>query len=139
MTNFSSRRLFTVAAAVAVSCSSLGLAAAAGGSGPVYKHKDSGRTVHPAVGTTFKVSLRTCADCGDAWHWAHRPNAAVVKLVSKRVVSHVVPPAVGGYASTIYKFKVVGAGRTTEKLVETGPSGKTISHFRLTEVTHRPK
>lgn len=131
-----SRRLLTVSAVLAVSGGSFAVAAASGTT-PVYKHKDSGRTVHLAVGSKFKVSLRTCADCGDRWSWVHRPDAQVVKLVSKRVVSHVVPPAVGGIASTVYTFKVVGAGRTTEKLVEKGPSGMTVSHFHLTEVTRK--
>jgi predicted secreted protein len=99
---------------------------------PVYTHKDTGRTVHLARGTVFAVKLRTCTDCGDSWHWKNRPNSHIVKQLSKRIVSHVKPPAVGGIATTVYRFKVVGTGTTRMVLVEKGPSGQRISHFRLT-------
>jgi hypothetical protein len=128
------RPLAAVSIAVLATSAGLATTAIAGSTSPTYTHKDTGRTVHLAVGTEFRVSLRTCADCGDSWKWAHRPDAGVVKLLSKRVVSKAKPPAVGGEASTIYTFKVVGAGRTHEGLTEIGPSGKVIAHFRLTEV-----
>lgn len=121
---------------VAVTASAAAMpAAGANGSTPTYTHRDSGRVVHLAVGTVFRVDLRTCADCGDSWRWVHRPDRQVVKLVRERVVSTAKPPQVGGMARTIYRFRVVGVGRTREVLVENGPSGKALSHFRLTEVT----
>jgi hypothetical protein len=126
------RRVTALSACVLMSSAAVASTAVAG-STPVYTHKDSGTTVHLGRGTIFKVKLKTCTDCGDAWHWRHRPNRHIVKQLSKRVVSHVQPPAVGGMATTIYRFKVVGTGTTTMRLVETNPSGKRISRFRLTE------
>jgi len=104
----------SAALSTGVVAASVGLAASAiaGSHSPVYTHKDSGRTVRLAVGTVFTVKLRTCSDCGDSWHWVHRPKHHVVKLLSKRIVTHVKPPAVGGIANTVYRFKVVGVGRT---------------------------
>ena len=139
--NTTPSRLRFAAVSTAVVAAAVGVAttAAASGTSPVYTHKDSGRTVHLAVGSVFRVSLRTCTDCGDSWHWVHRPDPHIVKLVRKRVVSNVQPPAVGGIAHTIYRFKVVAVGRTREVLVEKGPSGTAISHFRLREVAHQPR
>jgi hypothetical protein len=120
------------AGSIAALVASTAVATAAGAtSTPVYTHKDSGRTIHLSPGTVFKVKLRTCTDCGDAWHWKHRPDHTVVKLLSKRIVSHVTPPAVGGVATTVYRLKVVGPGTTRMVLVERNPSGTAISHFRL--------
>jgi predicted secreted protein len=132
----------TIAVSIATAVSSLllatGAVTATASATRVYTHADSGRTVHLKIGTTFKVNLKTCADCGDAWHFTKRPSIGVVRLVSKHVVSHNKPPVVGGFARTIYRFKVVGAGRTTERMVETGPgNGHVVGRFKLTEVTHR--
>jgi hypothetical protein len=130
------RRIAAVSTLAVATTVALSSTAVATGTPPTYTHKDSGRTVHLAVGTIFRVKLRTCTDCGDAWRWVHRPNQAVVKLLSKRVVSTVKPPAVGGVAQTIYRFKVVGAGLARERLVERGPAGAAVAHFRLIELTH---
>lgn len=135
--NFSARQLATLAISLGALIASPATTAVASGTSPVYTHHDTGRTVHLSVGATFEVKLATCADCGDSWHWVHRPSKHIVKELSKRIVTKVKPPEVGGMATTIYRFKVVGGGTTHEGLVETGPSGKSISHFRLTEVNHR--
>ena len=126
-------RIAAASTAALITSTAVATAATAATSTPVYTHKDSGRTIHLAVGTVFKVKLRNCADCGDLWHWKHRPDRHVVKVLSKRIVSHVQPPAVGGIATTIYRLKVVGHGTTKLVLVETSPSGQAIKHFRLTE------
>jgi hypothetical protein len=128
------RRFAALSTAVLATSVGLATTAVASSTAPTYTHRDTGRTVHLAVGKVFRVRLLTCADCGDSWKWVHRPHAGVVKLVSKRVVSEAKPPAVGGEAHTVYRFKVVGAGRTHEGLTEIGPSGKAMAHFRLTEV-----
>ena len=132
----SSRTIRRVAAAstvALVTSASVASAAAAGTTTtPVYTHKDSGRTIHLKVGTIFKVKLKTCFDCGDSWHWKHRPDHHIVKLLRKhQVAPNLQPGETGGIGRTIYKFKVVGRGATRLVLVEDNPSGNVISHFRL--------
>lgn len=127
-------RALVVGCVAVASAAALGMPAATAAGPPVYHHAASGRTVHLTVGTRFSVELKTCADCGYSWKFAHRPDHSVVKVLGSHVVSHAKPPAVGGEATTIYRFKVVGTGRTTFRLVEHAPSGKVSSHFRLTEV-----
>jgi hypothetical protein len=103
---------------------------------PVYTHADSGHTEHLAVGTTFKVRLRGCGDCGDSWSFPKRPDPHVVKILSRRVIAEAKPPAVGGYDHTVWTMKVVGRGSTTMRMAEHAATegGKVIKRFRLTIV-----
>ncbi len=99
-----------------------------------FGYSDSGRTVHVSKGATFKVRLKGCGDCGDYWSFSHRPDKAVVKVVSRRVVAAAKPPAVGGYDHTIWTMKAVGRGTTTMRMAEHSASqhGKVIKRFSLT-------
>lgn len=134
MSTMSMRRLAALSTGVVIASAAVGSTAIASTHSPVYTHKDSGRTVHLNTGTVFKIRLKTCADCGDSWSWKHRPNHHVIKQLHRlHVVSTVKPPAVGGIAHTVARFKVVGTGTTSLVLVEKGPSGKRIAHFKLTQ------
>ncbi|HEX3705204.1 MAG TPA: protease inhibitor I42 family protein [Mycobacteriales bacterium] len=100
----------------------------------VFDHHDSGRAISVTRGTTFKVSLEACGDCGQYWSFAHRPAGATLKVEKKLVKPDAKPPAVGGNDHTIWTFRGVGKGRTTMRIVERSAENrqKIIKHFTLT-------
>lgn len=109
--------------------------AAASAEPPVYTHADSGKSVKLAHGTTFKVRLKGCGDCGLFWTISHHPDPGVVKQVGHKVVKPVAkPPAVGGYDHTTWTFKTVGNGATTMRMAEHDAKNhnKVVKRFKLT-------
>jgi predicted secreted protein len=118
-----------------VIASTTAASATSASTGPVFHHRDSGRTVHLKVGTVFTLKLKGCPTCGYDWNWKHHPNHHIVKQIDKPAhwVSHLKPGETGGFATKVYRFKVVGAGTTRLVLVEKSPAGKVSSHFRLTQ------
>jgi hypothetical protein len=100
----------------------------------VFTASDSGRTITMIIGTTFKVRLANCADCGDEWSFSQRPVSRVVKVEHRAEVSTATPPAVGGEAHTIWTFQTERAGKTTMRIAEHSAEqgGKVIKRFTLT-------
>jgi predicted secreted protein len=126
-------RLLVLASTLAFAIGPVADAASASSSTPVYHQSDSGKTVSLAEGTTFKVRLKVCEDCGNFWHWKVRPDSDVVKIVSKKDVSSAKPPAVGGINTVTWTMKVVGPGDTAMKLVQKAASqnNKVVKRFTL--------
>jgi predicted secreted protein len=121
-----------VVAAVAVTVFASPAAADSMSSPTVYTLANNGQTVLLSKGMIFKVSLKTASDGGYFWTFADKPDRAIVALVSKHVRHKA--GVIGGYSHTVYTFKSVGAGSTTEKLVEKRSGAhKSIRHFTLTE------
>jgi hypothetical protein len=84
---------------------------------PTYTHRDTGRTLRLHVGDRLRVRLVTVTDGNFFWHYVHRPDPSVVKVVRKRIIAPKLPPgAVGGEAHTVYRLKAVGTGRTSLRL-----------------------
>ena len=112
-----------------------GSAAATSGSHAsyVFTNADSGKTATLTAGTTFKVRLKGCGDCGDSWSFSHRPSTKVVKVVKRQVIPVAKPGMVGGYNHTVWTMEAVGQGTTTMRMAEHSASqGKVIKRFSLT-------
>jgi hypothetical protein len=108
-----------------------------GGRARVFHNGDRGKTVHLAVGQTVKISLRTCVDCGESWHYVDRPKSSVVKVLGKRMKAYQHAPGTAGYPyHTIYTLRADGTGGTTIRLAEYASFDKhkkqDATHFRLT-------
>ncbi|HWC36213.1 MAG TPA: protease inhibitor I42 family protein [Mycobacteriales bacterium] len=126
------RILIAASAAAAIVAGPLAGTALAGFNGPVYTKADSGHTEQITKGTTFKIRLKNCADCGDAWSFKTKFDSRYVKLIGKTKKSSATPPAVGGIDTDTWTYKVVGKGTTTVKMVQKGPSQKVIKRYTLT-------
>lgn len=132
------RLALVASASTALACSLAGIAsaqAAVTATSPVVYHAgSSGKTVIVTQGTTFKISLEACGDCGDSWSFSHRPASSIVKVTGHKTVSEAKPPAVGGQDHQIWTFKARHNGTTTIRLVERSAekSNKVIKHYSLT-------
>ncbi len=76
---------------------------------------DNGKTIEAAANQSLTITLDSNATTGYKWNLVTEPDAKVVKLVSS---DYVVPtsdsqPIVGAGGAEVWKFQIIGAGKTT--------------------------
>lgn len=106
---------------------------------PTYHYADSGSTVTVHVGHEFRIKLATAYDGGYSWAITQHPDSAVLKLERKRLVADPHPPGTVGFGyHTIFRYAVVGRGKTSLTLTERRTFGvnRVLKRFTLTVKTH---